>query len=75
MYFVCPVGGVAIAMVGMWSVEDNLQEFVPSFYHVGSRDWSQVSRLGNKIVKAATHWDISLDPAIYSKFILTLECF
>jgi hypothetical protein len=32
----------------VWGSEDNFQELVLSFYHVGPRDGTQVVRLGSK---------------------------
>lgn len=34
---------------GVCVIEDNLEELVLSFYHVGSSDETQVTRLGNFI--------------------------
>lgn len=36
------------ALAHMWRSEDNLQELVLSFDHVGSRDWTKVIWLGSK---------------------------
>lgn len=32
----------------MWTSEDNLRELALSFYFMGPRDWTQVSRHGRK---------------------------
>lgn len=35
-----------------WRSEDNFQESVPSFYHVGPGDWTQVVMFGQSIEQA-----------------------
>lgn len=40
------VGAHVCTMVYMWKSEDNFQESVLTFHHVGPGDWTDVDRLG-----------------------------
>ena len=43
-----------------WRLEDNVQELVLSFHHVGSRDGIQVTRLGGKLLSLVSYHHLLL---------------
>lgn len=63
-------GGVAPAMVYMWSSEDNLCKSVLSFYHVGPDDWIQVIRL---MASAFSTWIIASVSVYPTPFFVVIE--
>lgn len=57
------------ATVHLWTLEDNFQESVLSFYHVGPRNGTWVIRLGNMCLHLMNHL---INPGVTFKLYLSI---